>query len=290
MVHSVTVGASGSPRHREPLGLAEERIVDTADRAFVIGMGEVGRRLAGALARADWTVQPVTRDRGWVEAADESDAAPRIVAVREHDLGAALEQLPRTLRPRVVLVQNGFLEEVHGPLGPVTRGLIYFTSKGEFFQVLCPSPFHGPLAPGLVPALEAGGIPCKELTERDAFLRAMIVKGIWNVVVGLPLAVHGVDLATYLDRHRDEMEALAGESARAGGAEYGVELSGTVPVRKILETTPALGWIKGGAKALEWRNLAIARFGRRHGIPTPVNDSLLRAVDRDPDTAPFYRG
>ena len=49
-------------------------------------------------------------------------------------------------------------------------------------------------------------------------------------------------------------------------------------MRKILETTKELGWVRGGAKALAWRNGAIARFGRRHGIPTPVNDRLLRAV------------
>jgi ketopantoate reductase len=258
-------------------------MVKTAERAFVIGMGEVGRRLAGALSDAGWDVLPVTRDRGWTEAADENDTAPRVVAVREEELGAALERLPRALLPRVVLVQNGFLEAVHGPLDSVTRGLIYFTSKGDFFEVLCASPFHGPLAAGLVAALRAGRIPCSEVAERDAYLRAMIVKGVWNVVVGLPLAVHGVDLATYLHRHRDELEALAAESTAAAGAEYGVDISGAVAVRKILETTSALGWVKGGAKALQWRNGAIARFGRRHGVPTPVNDRLLTAVDWNPD-------
>ena len=245
-------------------------------------MGEVGRRLAGALERSGWEVRPVTRDAGWSGALDPDDPAPRLLAVREEDLGQVLERIPVSLRPRLVLVQNGFLEAVHGPLGPVTRGLIYFTSKGEFYEVLCPSVFHGPLAAPFVEALGGGGISSRLATDHRAFLEAMIVKGIWNAVVGLPLAVHDVDLGTYLESYRDELEALADESARAAGAEYGVELGGEVAVRKILDTTSALRRVRGGVKALAWRNGAIARFGRRHSIPTPVTDRLLRASDYDP--------
>lgn len=252
----------------------------------VIGMGEVGRRLAGALSRAGRVVRPVSRNAGWPEAVDERDRSPRIVAVREEQLQAVLERTPPGLRERLVLVQNGFLEAVHGSLAEVTRGLIYFTAKGDFFRILCPSLFHGPLARELARALCRGGIAAEELTDRDEFLREMIVKGIWNAIVGLPLAVHDVELTTYLSRHADELDRLADESARAAGAEYGVELSGERAVRKLRATTGELGWVRGGAKALPWRNAALARFGRRHGIPTPVNDRLLRAVGYDPDSPP----
>jgi len=250
--------------------------MDRAGRAFVIGMGEVGRRLAGALAAAGWVVAPVSRNAGWDTALDESDPACRLIAVREEDLQGVLDRFPETLRPRLLLVQNGFLEAVHGSLGPVSRGLIYFTSKGGFFKVLCASLFHGPLAPPIAAAIEVGGIRARPIEDREEYLRAMIVKGIWNAVVGLPLAVHDVDLATYLDTFRDEFEALVDESSRAAGAEYGVSVSAAVVERKILETTAELGWVKGGKKSLAWRNGAIAQFGRRHGVPTPVNDRLLR--------------
>jgi ketopantoate reductase len=247
-------------------------------RAFVIGMGEVGRRLAGALERAGWTVRPVRRSDGWDSATDASQSGPRIIAVREEDLQHALDLFPASMRHQLLLVQNGFLEAVHGDLGPVSRGLIYFTSKQEFYRELCPSPFYGPLAPAVAGALRRGGVATECLDERDTFLRAMIIKGVWNAVVGLPLAVHGVDLATYLDDYREELEALADEGCRAVGAEYGVEVRGSDAVAKLLETTTELGSLTGGAKALAWRNAAIARFGRRHRIPTPVNDRLLAAV------------
>ena len=68
-------------------------------RAHVIGMGEVGRRLAGALEQAGWEVVPVTRQEGWDRTVDTTDPAPRIVAVREEALAAVLERLPEELAP-----------------------------------------------------------------------------------------------------------------------------------------------------------------------------------------------
>jgi len=264
-------------------GIVQE--MNQFDHVFLIGPGEVGRRLAVALEGAGCAVSTVSRTSGWRRASYPSDHSTRLVAVREEDLGAVIDRLPLSLRERTVLVQNGFLEPVHGDLGPVTRGLIYFTSKAEFFRVLCSSPFHGPLAAGLVDRLGAGGLDVELIDDRAAFLRAMIVKGVWNAVVGLPLAVHGVDLATYRVDRREELEALVDESVRAAGAEYEVTPTTAETIDKILETTVELGWVTGGAKALNWRNGALALLGRRHGIPTPVNDRLLRAVGHDPERA-----
>jgi ketopantoate reductase len=261
-------------------------ILGTVPTAFVIGAGEVGGRLAGALQRSGSEVRTVTRTNGWEAALDEADASPRIVAVREEQLAAVLARFPETLRERLVLVQNGFLEAVHGDLGPVTRGLVWFTSKGDFFQVLCPSEFHGPHAASLARAIDAGGISSVTLADRSAYLRAMVIKGVWNAVVGLPLAVHGVDLATYREEHRDEMEAAVSEGVRAAGAAYAVDVGADAALEKLRATTPDLGWVRGGKKALPWRNGAIAWFGRRHGVPTPVNDRLLREAGYDPGSDP----
>jgi len=254
--------------------------------AFIVGMGEVGRRLAGALGRADWRVRPVRRDEGWDEAQLADEPGLRIVAVREEALVAVLERLAAIPREKLVLVQNGFLEPVHGDLGSVTRGLIYFTSKGDFFLSLCPSPFYGPAARPLAAALSDGGLETEPIDGSGAFLRAMVVKGFWNCVVGLPLAVHRIDLATYLADRGLEVEALAQETALAAGAQYEVTLDPEDAMRKLHETTGGLGHVRGGAKALAWRNGAVAWFGRRHGLPTPVTDRLLRAAGYDPSSRP----
>lgn len=258
----------------------------SAGPIYVVGRGEVGRRLEWALAGAGCEVRAVTRQRGWEGCADPQDPATRILCVREEQLAEVLQRLSGVDPQRLVLVQNGFLEAVHGALGPVTRGLIYFTSKGDFFRVLCASPFHGPRASELVPALVRGGISAEILEDDAAYRRAMIQKGIWNAVVGLPLAVHDVELGHYLDCCEPELCELTDESAAAAGAAYDVEVSGRAARSRIRETTGELRWLRGGAKALAWRNGALAGFGRRHGIPTPVNDRLLRAVGWDPDRPP----
>ncbi|UCF67939.1 MAG: hypothetical protein JSV80_01185, partial [Acidobacteriota bacterium] len=283
-VVSVRVVAYSATAVHGPQGAAS--VNHSQGKTLLIGAGEVGRRLAGALERAGWGRVTVSRESGWDVAERASDEAPRLIGVREHDLAAVLERLSQIPRERLILVQNGFLEAVHGDLGPVTRGLIWFTSKGDFFAELTPSLFFGPLAVTLASALSSGALRAAAIDEREEFLRQMILKGVWNAVVGLPLAVHGVDLGTYLESHAEELHALTGESAAAASAHYGVSVSGEQALACLRETTTPIHWVRGGAKALAWRNGALARFGRAHGVATPVNDRLLRAVGYDPDDPP----
>lgn len=245
---------------------------------MVIGLGEVGRRFAAAFEAAGVTVVPVTRAAGWDRAADASDPAPRVVCVREEQLEDVLGRLPVATRANTALIQNGFLEVVHGDLGPVTRGVVYFTAKGDFFKVLAPSPFHGAHAGPLAAALARGGIPAQEVPGREAFLRAMIAKCVWNCVVGLPLHVREIDLRTYLGHLRPELTALAEECASTAAAEYGVTIDVEAGIAQLEATTRELGWMRGGAKAIPWRNGAVAAMGRKHGIPTPVTDRLLASI------------
>ncbi|RMG47275.1 MAG: hypothetical protein D6718_03930 [Acidobacteria bacterium] len=161
----------------------------------------------------------------------------------------------------------------------MTRGLIWFTSKGEFFASLRPSLFHGPLAEELVGPLAAGGLAVECVAGREAFRREMILKGIWNAVVGLPLAVHGVTLGEYLQRYEDELAALLEESAAAASAEYGVTVGAGDARACLARTTGPIQWVRGGVKAIPWRNGAIVEMGRRHGVPTPVNERLIRAAE-----------
>ncbi|MCP3979436.1 MAG: hypothetical protein GY716_08915 [bacterium] len=243
--------------------------------AHVIGMGEVGRRVHDALVSRDWTVRPVTRDAGWNATERIDDDAVRIVAVREEGLAGVLARLDPRLAPRTILLQNGFLEPNHDDVDEYARGLIWFTSKREFFEVLQPSIFHGECARPVVEALNAAGIAAEYTDERANFLREMIVKCVWNAVVGLPLAVHEINLGAYLSGRRAELEALVAESAHAASVHYGVDVDPTLCLDRIEATTATLHWVRGSAKALAWRAGAIASFGRRHGVPTPVTDRLL---------------
>lgn len=243
------------------------------DRVIIIGMGEVGSRLAGALGKAGVDVRPVTRSSGWPEA-ENDPAAPRIICVREDAVEEVFSRLSGVPSHLLVAVQNGWLRPVLGDR-EVTRGLIWFMSKSDFFRELRPSPFYGPLAGNLVQALARGGLSVIAIGKPE-FDRADADKMGFNCVVGLPLAVHGVSLGEYLEHHADEAEALFTESVSVCAAAAGC----TVNDRgwpDFLESVKPLDWVRTSkAKALDFRNGAVTQLGRKLGIATPINDRLLR--------------
>jgi ketopantoate reductase len=245
------------------------------ERAFVIGMGEVGRRLAAALAAAGIDVVGVSRDEGW-ERALSGEPGPRIICVREEALAGVLERLRDVPVDRLVAVQNGWIRPLVAKLPELSRGLIWFTSKGGFYRVLRPSPISGKWAPALASLLTAGGIPASAV-PRAAFDALDADKMGFNCVVGLPLAVHGLSLGEYLEREPDEARELFMESVTTCARAVGTAAEASWWIH-FLESSTELGWVRTGrAKALELRNGAVAELARRQGVPVPVTDRLLEA-------------
>lgn len=244
-------------------------------RVHVIGMGEVGRRLAGALERGGAAIVPVTRETGW-ESAGAGDE-PVLVCLREDALEGILPRLGAIGDRRLVFVQNGWVRPLLETLPGCTRGLIWFTSKGEFFQVLRPSPFAGPLAASLTTLLSAGGIPSAGL-DAGAFAAADVEKMGFNCVVGLPLAARGVTLGEYLERWHDEARAVFEETVTVLATALGIDPDPHWWAAFIGSVAP-LHWVRvGAAKALDLRNGAVIREARRLGMDAPANERLLAAV------------
>jgi hypothetical protein len=245
-------------------------------RAAVVGLGEVGRRLAAALAGAGVEVRPVGRAGGW-EGLEDPAAGPVLVCVREEALGEVLPLLVGVAPERLAFVQNGWIRPLMEGRPGASRGLIWFTSKGEFFRELRPSLFGGPLATVLADALGRGGLAAAALDDA-AFRAAEAEKMGFNCVVGLPLAVHGLALAEYLVRHGAEAEALFRESVAVCAQALGVvvEPAWWDDFRRAVEP---LGWVRAtAAKALEYRSGAVARLARELGVGVPVTARLLAAV------------
>lgn len=245
-------------------------------RVHVVGMGEVGRRLASALAAAGVEVAPVTREQGW-EGLDADRDGAVLVCVREEALPALVPRLAVVAPERLAVVANGWIRPLLAGFPGCTRGLIWFTAKSGFFRELRPSVFSGPLARPLAAALERGGIAAVAADE-PAFLGAEAEKMGFNCVVGLPLAAHGVSLAEYLATRREEAEAVFGEAAGVTARTLGVPASAAWwPA--FLRSAEPIGWVKAsGAKALEYRNAAVVRLARGLGARAPVNERLLAAI------------
>lgn len=245
------------------------------ERVQVVGAGEVGRRLAAALRAAGVEVFEVGRERGWDRVLSGGDEA-RLVCVREEDLAAVLDRLRALPVERLVLVQNGWLRPLLEAPEALTRGLIWFTSKGDFFRVLRPSPFCGPLARPLAEALARGGLQSRAVGG-TVFAGLEADKMGFNCVVGLPLAVHRLSLGEYLAGRRGEAEALFAETVSVCARALGVE-----PESRwwpdFLTAAEPISWVRSAqAKALEFRNLAVVRLAADLGLEAPVNSRLLES-------------
>jgi ketopantoate reductase len=192
-------------------------------------------------------------------------------------LGDVLARVVGFKPSHLVFVQNGWVRPFLADAAGSTRGLIWFTSKGEVFRVLRPSVFSGPAGGELAAALTRGGIPSMAV-DGDSFRAAEAEKMGFNCVVGLPLAVHRVSLAEYLERHRDEAEAVFHEATSITAVALGVRPSPSWWGAFLLASQP-IGWVRAtAAKALEFRNGAVVRLAAESGLTAPVNDRLLRAA------------
>ncbi len=247
-------------------------------RWYVIGMGEVGRRLADALTESGFEVHPVTRDAGWTQAVTDPEGI-RLVAVREEDLEGVLDRLEGEGGERIVAVQNGWIRPLLSHHPGAGRGLIWFTSKGDFFRVLRPSVLSGAVAEPLAMALSTAGIPATAVPPEE-FAALEAEKMGFNCVVGLPLAVHGLSLAEYLEREPAEAEAVFREAVEAASAALDTNAEpGWWPA--FLAAVEPIGWVRPtAAKALEYRNEAVIRLAAEAGLDATTNQSLLRAAGR----------
>ena len=245
-------------------------------RVYVVGLGEVGRRLAGAIAASGTEAIPVTRQGGWELLPVDRDA-PVVVCVREEALAEVVSRLRGVAARRLVFVQNGWVRPLLAGVPGHSRGLIWFTSKGEFFRVLRPSVFSGPAAATLAEALERGGIAAAAV-DAGRFAEAEAEKMGFNCVVGLPLAVHGLSLGEYLAGHAAEAEAVFSEAVGFTARSLGVAPSCGWWPEFLRASQPLIRVRLGAAKALDYRNGAVARLARKVGERAPANERLLAAV------------
>lgn len=237
----------------------------------LIGAGEVGRVFLRAL-------RPVRVIRRGDPVTPEPEGTI-LVAVREDDLGSLVDPL-RGYASRCAFVQNGIVDDVLAPLGEVTRGLIWFTAKGATFHALAPSVFHGPRAGDCAAWLTEAGVSARVEEDPSRFRHEVARKLAWNNVAGLGPWVRGVTLGEYLDRNSDEARAVIDETLRVCAARWGTPVDTDAVVALVRATTAPIASLRGGDKALAYRNGAVQALGRERGVATPANDALLAAREK----------
>lgn len=258
-----------------------------SDSVIVIGAGRIGTALA---ARHDDQGRQrfvlVDRKRGW-EQIDPGDGGAIMgaimLAVRNDDLAAVIDRVPKSRHADLVFVQNGMLRpwlEDRGLAG-ATRGLLYMAvpSVGAAIEPGGESPFWGPQAQTIVDAFTAVGLPAR-VVDAQTFAAVELEKLIWNCAFGLFCQALDCDVGTVVEQHRPRLRLLVAELLAVGGPALGVELELDPLVERLCEYSRSIPSYRGAVKEWPWRNGWFVSTARARKIRTPTHDMLLLAIGK----------
>lgn len=250
---------------------------------IVIGAGRIGTALAGRQddqGRQRFVL--VDRARGW-EQIDADAKGPIVLAVRNDDLTAVLERVPRSRHGDLVFVQNGMLRpwlQDRG-LSGATRGLLFMAvpTVGAAIEPGGESPFWGPHADAMVEAFTAVALPAKVVDAR-AFAAIELEKLIWNCAFGLFCQAFDCDVGTVVEQHRPRLKLLVAELLAVGGPALAVSLELDPLVERLCEYSRSIPRYRGAVKEWPWRNGWFVSTARARKIRTPTHDMLLLAIGK----------
>ena len=264
-------------------------------KVAVLGIGAIGtlvcRTLDGRvpLLRVDRTKAPL--ENGTIEPVDVA-----IVTTKSQGTAWAAEVARRLLAKNgtVLTIQNGLghRERLAAVLGDdrVSVGVIYVGAALEGSELRTTGPGRVELGRAahvdeLAAALRAGGMTATVVDDPwPSVWRKLVGNAAVNPVSALVGVTNGALLQHLASRIVD---AAARETARVASAE-GVAIRGDEAIalwRTMAELTAAnrssmLQDVRNGRPTeVDWINGEVVRRGRRHGVPTPVNEALLKMVE-----------
>ena len=183
--------------------------------AVVIGLGQLGREIAGGLLRTGFTVCPVNRGD---DLAALAEALPEpglvLVAVGENDLHPVLSELPAAWREDVVLLQNELLPrdwQAHDLETPSVLSVWFEKKRGTDAKALLPSPAYGPHAAALVAALRAIELPAREVVSEAEMRWELVRKNLYILTSNIAGLDAGGTVGELWRARRGLAEAVAGE-------------------------------------------------------------------------------
>ena len=266
------------------------------DQAHVDAINERGLRLTGA-GKVHASGIRATSDAGELPACDYG-----IVATKAMHTEPAIAATAHAFADGAVAsVQNGVGNEeaiaaraprvIRGttfPAGKILEpGVVQWDVKGDTtFGPFEPSPAGTDEIARLADACTRGGMPAEAVADaRGAQWRKVIFNAATNPVGALTGLTHGrvcerPDLRRLVSALVDEGKAVA--------AAQGIELDADP---EALIDHAAKPEVAHGHKAsmlqdvearrpteVDWLNGGIARFGREHGVPTPLNDAVVALI------------
>jgi 2-dehydropantoate 2-reductase len=263
-------------------------------RVAVLGLGAIGTLVARTL-EGHVEVTCVDRTKAPLGGRNEPvDIA--IVATKSQGTAWAAETARRVLAKNgtVLTIQNGLghRERLAATLGDarVAVGVIYVGAAldGEQLRTTGPGRVeleHAPHVEELASALEAGGMAA---TVVDDPWPSVWRKLVGNAAVNPVSALVGVTNGE-LPQHPAAriVDAAARETARVASAEgvpipddEAIQLWRAMAALTSANRSSMLQDVRTGRPTeIDWINGEVVRRGRRHSIPTPVNEALLKLIE-----------
>ncbi len=181
----------------------------------MIGLGQLGRVIAGGLLRSGQVVVPVNRgDDLLAVSARWPQPTLVLISVGENDLHPLLAALPQTWLTRVGLLQNELLPrdwQAHGIAEPTVISVWFEKKKGMDAKPLLSSPAFGPQAALLVRALQGIDLPAHELADAETLSWELVRKNLYIVTTNIAGLETGGDVGALWSEHQALARAVATE-------------------------------------------------------------------------------
>jgi len=182
---------------------------------ILIGLGQLGRVLAGGLLRTGHTVVPANRgDELEALAARYPEPLLAMVCVAENDLHPVLATLPEVWKDSVGLLQNELLPRdwlAHGIDNPTVVSVWFEKKPGIDAKPLLASPIYGPEAERLQRALESIGLPARILPDAATLNWELVRKNLYILTTNIAGLDAGGTVSSLWAQHRVLAEAVAAD-------------------------------------------------------------------------------
>ena len=244
----------------------------------IAGMGEVGAVIAAGARANGWDVREVRQGQSLTDAAAKSDG-PIVLAMREDDFEAPFREANARRPGAVILVQNGFIDEVIAGVEH-TRCVLWLTKKGDFVCNARETLSSGPWAEELSRWLSTKGVPARVESE-GRVRREGLEKAAWSCLVGNGTFAYGRAFAELVRDDQDTARAIVNEACDVASRVLETEVTRAGAWAMVEQTREALGWMKGSAKGLAWRSGKVVKWAEESlgdGMAAVANGEVVRRV------------
>ena len=244
---------------------------------IVVGLGQLGALLGATALRLGIRVTPLVRhtDRHAAFATAPFDT-PLLVAVGEGALQSVVEEVPKSRRNNIVLIQNELFPSTWTALGITapTVAVVWFSKKeGRPVEVARESAVCGPHAALTAQLMQSSGAPCVEVDVETRDLH-LVAKFAFILAINSLGVLRNDSLRTWLETDRERCEAAIRDGITLGCAHLGHDVDKAQALQMAVEGMEGLGDYPARGRTAAQRLERALTDAKAFAIVVPALDTL----------------